>query len=190
MIANRIPGGLLEGTTEFFTISKPETQVEPMCIYNGILYDFSGTPDCRKEILRKRMKSEPRVEHAMEVMVGPDEERKLAKFTACRYGAMNSDADIDANGNLSEPEYVPCGERDTCKFQGTGCVSIMVREGVFLSKAQTAVFIRVKLPDKNIADELFLSVETVKAHWKAIRKATGLNNKIEIAIWATQKGII
>lgn len=185
---SRIPEGLMQGT-EFFTVNDHGHRW-PMTFKNRRLIKFEMTPKHDKEILRVAMKSQPMIEKAMESLAGRDEEKKLAQYVMCRYGELNGSADIDTKGVLSEPEYVLCPERGKCQFEGIGCVSIMVKDGIFLSKAETEVFKRVRLSDKQIAAELFLSVKTVNTHWQNIRFKTGLNTKIEIGIYAAQKGII
>lgn len=189
MTVNRIPGGLLDATTEFFTVIEDSIQ-RAKCLFGGKLYCFQTTPRCRKDILRLEMKSNPAKERAMEDIVGTDEEMKLEQFTICNYGALNDEADIDVYGNLSEPEYVPCSKRSTCKHEGVGCNNIMVKEGVFLSKSEMHVFKLVTMDDDEIANSLFLSVHTVRTHLKNIRFKTGFEDKKDMIHWATIKGII
>jgi DNA-binding CsgD family transcriptional regulator len=185
---NRIPGGLIENNTEFFT-AVINNELQPACNHAGVTYSFNDTPSAIKAIVYHDMKSRPEIEKGVESMVGSDEVEKLKKYIMCRYGALNTEADIDSEGNISEPEYVPCSLRGNCPYEGLVCCTIKIGS-VVLSKCETSVFRLVMLPDKLIADKLFLSVETVKKHFQNIRLKTGLNNKIEMAIWATQKGII
>lgn len=81
---------------------------------------------------------------------------------------------------------IPC---DKCGGYLFSDNTIMVNNGVKLSPSEYEVFKRVNLADKVIAYQLFISVETVRKHFQNIRRKTGLNTKIELAIWATQKGI-
>ncbi|QTE37524.1 helix-turn-helix transcriptional regulator [Mucilaginibacter gossypii] len=89
---------------------------------------------------------------------------------------------IGTGGNPKVP-CDKCGSTSHSHFIQSG---IKIKNGVTLSPSEMEVFKRVMLADKVIADQLFISVETVKKHFQNIRRKTGLSNKIEIAIWATQ----
>jgi DNA-binding CsgD family transcriptional regulator len=188
MTANRIPAGLLDGGIEFFTVMDGE-KPNAKYLMSGGVHPFHSLPAQIKQMLRREMKANPAKDRAMEEMVGKNEDAKLERFTTCNYGALNDEADIDAEGNLSQPEYVPCAFRGQCKHEGKGCSNIMV-EGVLLSPAQTRVFRLAKMENKQIAEQLFLSCETVKKHMQTIQEKTGLTNKNEMVHWATIKGII
>lgn len=187
---NRVPGGLLDGSTEFFTVIEDNKQ-HAMVSTNGHIYDFEHAPVKNINILSNKYNSlTEKLKDMYELLSQKNKNHPLEQMTMCLYGALNTEPDIDLEGNLSEPEYVPCIYRGKCSFEGIGCKSIMVQEGIFLSKAETEVFKLVNLPDKEIADKLFLSVLTVQKHFKNIREKTQFANKIEMAIWATKKGII
>lgn len=188
MTTNRIPAGLLDDSTEFFTVLDCDSQ-KLMSLSGGKPVNFSMVSDSIKSILSRAMKSQPAKEKAIEAMVGIDPVLKLEKFTMCNYGAINHEPDIDVNGNLSEPEYVPCPFRGKCVQEGKACGNIMVN-GIMLSAAQTRVFKLSRLDNKSIADKLFISVETVKKHNQTIQDITGLAGKSEMVHWATIKGII
>lgn len=188
MIANRIPAGLLDRGTEFFTVFEGMVQ-RAMCFFKGRPYSFKDMPECRKEIARKELSDQPTKEKAIERLVGTNPHRKLEKFIMCNYGACNDDADICENGILSQPEYVPCPNRGKCPEEGKGCSNITVN-GITLSNSQTRVFKLAQLENQAIADLLFLSVETVKTHMRDIQDKTGLNGKGDMIHWATIKGII
>lgn len=185
MTENRIPAGLMDNGTELFSWNG-----KAWGLHGGVKLPFVKLPRERRKVIHQKMKSQPAVERAMEVLVGKNEKIKLERFSMCQYGAINDQADIDGHGNISAPEYVPCDQRGECPVEGIGCSNILVADGIFLTKSETAVFIRVKLPDKLIADELNISTYTVKEHFKSIRIKSGLLNKIEISAYATQRGII
>ncbi len=187
---NRLPGGLLDNSTEFFTTiidSKQRAKVS----HRGKVFNFTDAPQCRIDILNKKYSElSEKQQIAYEVLSVKNKCTPLEQMTICLFGAINSEPDINTKGNLSEPEYVPCINRCKCEFEGIGCHNIMISEGIFLSKAETEVFKLVAFPDKEIADKLFISILTVQKHFTNIRIKTGFANKIEMAIWATQKGII
>jgi DNA-binding CsgD family transcriptional regulator len=185
----QIPGGLIGKSAELFTAVINGVK-QPFCLFGGKTLTYEQIPADKKKILMDAMRANPKVEKAMQSMAGQNDDDKLKQFIMCRYGALNCDPDITEDGKLSEAEYVPCDKRGKCSFEGIGCCSILMDNGVFLSRAETDVFKLVENADKNIADKLFLSVDTVKKHFTNIRMKTGLHNKIEMAVWAAKKGII
>jgi len=58
MTVNRIPGGLLDKSTGFFTVIT-ESIPRTMCLLGGKPYSYIGTLECRKGIIRKDMKANP-----------------------------------------------------------------------------------------------------------------------------------
>lgn len=188
MIANRVPGGLHGKTTEFYSVMQ-NNEVFSEVLFNGMRYSFNDAPNCRKDILRNRLEEKPEAKKAYISMVGNDESKVLEQMSICMFGLLNDDPDIDENGKLSEPEFVPCHKRGNCDYEGIGCSSLTVN-GIFLSKSETAVFLLCYMPDKLIADQLFLSVQTVKKHFQNIRKKTGFNDKLEMVHFASTKKLI
>lgn len=184
-----IPAGLLDGSTEFFTapgVNGPQI----MALHAGQKYSYDDLPAHIKTLVYVNMKSKPAIDAELSKMVGDDEFAKLRQFITCRFGALNSEADITACGKMSEPEYVPCANRGKCQFEGKVCASITVNGGLPLTKSESEVLKLVALPHKLIADKLFVSVETVKSHINSIRVKTGLATKIEMGIYASKHGII
>lgn len=188
MQQGRITAGILNGS-EIFTNDTNGTR-RPMCLSRGSLFEFNAMPSLLKSILYQGMKNNPVAEKAMVELVGDDEELKLTQFAMCQYGLADGEPDIDDDGNLSAPEYVPCPNRGVCKQEGKGCCSIMFSEGVFLSPAETRIFKLITLSNEEIADRLFISHFTVGTHIQNILVKTGFKNKIELAVWGTSRNII
>lgn len=176
---------MIDKGAEFLTVDD-----RAICVHDGSVLEFPAVPDHLKERLRTEMKRQPKKERAMEAMVGNDEDRKLERFTMCQFGGMDSTPDIDEKGNLSYPEFVPCAQRGACDHEGQGCSQITVREGVVLSKSETACLRLIEEEFEEIAKILYKSVKTVKTHFQNIRRKTGKKNKTELAIWAVLRGII
>lgn len=184
--AIRIPSGLIGKGTESFTLNQ-----EPYTIFGGQTYCFPTTPSCRVSLYADHMRANPKGERAMEKMTGSkDLMVKTKQWMMCRFGGMDNTPDIDENNNIQAAEYVPCSKRGTCPFEGEGCSTIEVAEGVFLSKAELAVVRLCNHPEKIIADILFISTETVKNHIANSKKKAGIPSSKELVHWATINGII
>ncbi|WP_285011310.1 response regulator transcription factor [Pedobacter faecalis] len=185
---NRIPAGLLDEGVEFFTVVEDGVR-RVKALMGGMVMPFSRVPESKKDILRNALRDNPTKRKAMERIAGPCEDSALEQFVICNYGALNDDPDIDAHGNLSEPEYAPCPNRATCTHRGKGCDNLRVY-GTQLSARQSDVFSLSVHDNKTIADILFISVETVKKHMQTIQDETGLSSKPQMVQYATSKGII
>jgi len=107
----------------------------------------------------------------------------------CKYGGLDTNPDIDVDGNMGHSEFFDCGRRGKCKSEGKLCCVMQVKFGV-LTKTEIEIIRMVIMPDKLIAEKLEISVTTVLTHWQNIRRKTGFRSKIEIAVFATKKGMI
>lgn len=182
----RRTAGMIGRGTETFALGE-----EPFTTYRAVTYPFSTTPKSRIVLYSEHMQSNPRGEKAMELITGSkDIVAKTRQWMLCRFGGLDDTADINENNKIQEAEYVPCSKRGICPFEGEGCCTIEVTHGVFLGKAELAVVRLCFLPDKLIADQLFISTETVKNHMTNSRKKIGLKSGKELVRWATIKGII
>ena len=186
-VVERIPAGLFGKGTETFAINN-----EPYTAFNGRINPFETTHRSRIEIYKNHMKANPVGEKAMEELTGSsDDEVKVKQWMLCRFGGMDDTPDIDDNNAIQEAEYVPCPKRGgMCEHEGKGCCTVEVNTGVFLSRAELAVTRLVANPYKIIADELFISIDTVKTHIQNIRKKTNTHSIVELVYWASIKGII
>lgn len=185
-LPQRMPGGLIGKGTETFAVGS-----EPYTIFGGITYPFDTTPKSRINIYVNHMRSNPKGERVMEEMTGSyNDTTKVKQWMLCRFGGMDNTPDIDENNRIQEAEYVPCSKRGVCPFEGKGCCTVEVSKNIFLSKAEMAVIRLIRLSDKMIANELFISNETVKTHIQNIRKKISAPSKLDVVYWAAIKGII
>lgn len=186
-LITRLPAGLYSKGTETVTINN-----EPRTTFRGMPYSFKDTPRCRIDLYKAHMKQHPVGEKAMEdITRSKDDEVKVKQWMMCRFGGFDNTPDIDENDNIQEAEYVPCPKRGgLCAYEGKGCCTVEVAKGVFLSKAELSVVRFSYLPDKLIADQLFISTETVKNHLTNSRNKIGLGSTKELVWWASIKGII
>jgi len=189
MIHTSLIGGLLGQETEVISINN-----EPITFTLGRFFRYEFLPEFTKKKFMDHMKSHPSGEKAMERITGSkNDEVKLKQWMHCRFGGSDHTADVDSYGNVQDDEYVPCNKRQTlggcCSEEGEGCNTILLPDGYKLTKAELRIVQNSFLDEKEIADKLFLSIETVRTHSKNIRKKTGLRSMKEIAIWAVSKGV-
>lgn len=182
---SRIPSGLIGKGTETVRIND-----EPYTIFKGKIHCFPTTPECRISLYRDHMQQHPEGERAMEKITGSkDILVKTKQWMLCRFGGMDDTPDISEQNIIQEAEYVPCPKRDTCPYKGIGCKKNVSINGVTLSKSELAVLKFIRLHDKEIADALFLSTETIKTHIQNILRRLDCSRS-DLIHWATIKGII
>jgi DNA-binding CsgD family transcriptional regulator len=176
--------GLEDSSVEFYVYNN-----EVKCFTDGVRYSFENFPQRVIDIVQQDLLSNSEALKSLAKWENLTESDYLRQYIYCRFGGVDSDPDIDTEGNIHHAEYFECGLRGQCKYEGKLCCSIKVDHG-FLSKSEMEVLKRVALPYKLIADELNISPETVNTHMQNIRIKTGLSTSVELAIYATKKGII
>jgi DNA-binding CsgD family transcriptional regulator len=181
---SKLIAGLIDQGVEFFVHAN-----EVKCIHAGQVYSFEQFPEWIIKVIEEDMVKHPEALKALATWENLHQTEYVRQYIYCRFGGLDFDPDIDSNRKLSYAEYFDCGFRGVCKYEGKLCCTIKVSEG-HLTKTEIEVLKRVALADKSIADELCISTDTVNSHLQNIRRKTGYSNKVELAIFATKKGII
>ncbi|MBB2148839.1 response regulator transcription factor [Pedobacter gandavensis] len=180
--------GMIDNGVEFF--AKPG-EMDVQCLNLGKVYNsFWEFPEWIRQKVTDDMNKSPlaiktlkRHWKSLPVIDYPKQ------YTYCKYGGLDTSPDIDVDGNMGHSEFFDCGRRGKCKSEGKLCCVMKVKHGV-LTKTEIEIVRRVVLPDKLIAQELEISSTTVLTHWQNIRRKTGFRTKIELAVFATKKGMI
>jgi DNA-binding CsgD family transcriptional regulator len=95
--------------------------------------------------------------------------------------------DVSACLNKIATEYVNCGVRGNCFFEGHLCNGITYNDNkLTLRELKMMALIRKGLLDKEIAELLFASPETIKTTKRKIQKKLGVERKAMIAVVATE----
>ncbi len=116
------------------------------------------------------------------------EEGQIQQWTVCNLGGYDNKPDIDDEKKVINREYWECGHRGKCELEKTGwCfhpANLSYRE------IEVLKLIANGLLDKEIADKLYLSTNTVVVHKANILKKTDCHNKSELTKWAIHNNII
>lgn len=107
------------------------------------------------------------------------------KFMWCRYG--NFDHTPDLVDGVTQPDAPNCKLEETCPGFGTVC---LIPGGLTPQQYFITRLITLGKQDKEIAEELQISIATVRTHYTHIRVRLEKNNRNEIALWAHKKGIV
>lgn len=181
---NRLPAGLMDKSVEFYV---HRNQV--YCLHDGSKYAFEDFPKWILDVIEDDMLKYPEAIKSLASWENLQEDDYIRQYIYCRFGGIDSEPDIDENKEIHHSEYFDCGLRGVCKYEGKLCPSLKVANG-YISPRELDHLKLIQLPDKQIADKLHISIDTVFSHKQNIYAKTGMKNKVELAVLASKKGII
>jgi DNA-binding CsgD family transcriptional regulator len=182
----KITPGLIDASVEFFLHDN-----EVLCITNGQTYAFSNFPTRVKNIVNEDMVKNTIAVDSLIDWGFEDLDSQMRQYISCRHGGHDTNADIDVDGNIQPSEYVNCGRRGVCPYEGKICTSIELGNGI-LTRSEVAVLMQIGLGllDKEIADLLNISEHTIRHHKDSIARKSGLDRKPALVGLAYQLGLI
>lgn len=134
------------------------------CMHNGRNWTYSEFPAFMRAIIQNDMLQNPELVCKINDK-WMNEAELMETYIATYFGRLDGVADIDEHGKVN-------------------------RELNPFSCAELKVLQLGHLPDKLIADRLFIQKCTVEGHWKRMRNKTGLTNKVELAMMAVKYDLI
>jgi DNA-binding CsgD family transcriptional regulator len=163
---------------------------ELYAIVNGTTHPWHEVPELVKQQLQSELNADAMATVSLKKW-GLDGDHALRQFATCRFGGFNHQADL-SNDKDSDNEYYDCGHRGACAYEGRLCHTIRVNDEHLLGfrELQVIRLIGAGLLDKQIADVMGISVNTVTSHVANIRTKTNSPTRTAIAAWAFDKGII
>jgi len=181
----KLYAGIADKGVEFFI-----NRNDIWCFHAGKIYKgYENIPEHIIEMVRQDMLKHPEALKSLAEWENLSEDDYVRQYIYCRFGGMDEEPDIDKEGKINYTEYFDCGLRGKCKYEGRLCCTIKVDQG-HLTKTELKVLKRITLLDKEIASELYVSIDTISSHLQSIRAKTGLANKVELAVFAHKKGLI
>lgn len=185
MSDKRIYAGMIDKGVEIFKDKKGGLY----CSHDWRIHQWPDFPKYVKGKIETEMLNDQVALSELAKMDGLTPELYEYKFCWCRFGGLDDKPDVDSDGNVYQSEYVECALRGQCKAEGKLCLALKCSNGI-LTKREMEVLKHVRLEDKLIAEKLQIKVDTVISHLINIREKTGLANKAQLAVFATQKGLI
>ncbi len=183
--STHIPAGLLDNNIEFFS-----KDGEIYCINNGKMDTFLNCDVRILDFVRMALEDDARAIKALDDLKITDPKDQLRKYILCRFGDFDLQADITDDGVITS-EYVICTLRGICKHEGKLCKSIKAKNGYITNREIDIIqLIGEDLADKEIADRLGISENTVNVHRTNILRKTGCHSKVGIAVFASQHNLI
>ena len=184
--SQKLPAGLIDSGVEFFV-----HQNEIYCLHNGATFTFENIPQHIIQLIREDMFQYPKALKALKDWDINDPEAQIKQYIMCRFGGFDNNSDISSDGKILHTEYINCGRRGQCPYEGKLCASIEVKQGV-LSRREIAVLklIGAGKLDKEIADELDISRAAIRNHKDHISQKAGVERKASLAILAHQLNLV
>lgn len=160
-----------------------------ICIHDKQIYFWPNFPKNIIDIIEEDMMKYPTALACLAKWQNLLPEDYIRQYISCRFGGLDDQPDITPDGKVLHAEYVSCRLRGTCEFEGRLCLSLKADNGI-ITPAEIEVLKRSDLPIKIIAGRLFVTEETVKSHLKSIKEKTGMQDKLQVAVYAHKKGLI
>lgn len=185
-IASTLPPGLTDSSVEFFADREGMS-----CLTGGQRHTWESIPSRIIEMVENNLLDNPEAIEGLIQMGNGSRTEMLQQYAFCRFGGFDGNPDISSTGEILHTEYVECGNRGSCRFEGIVCASIRVGND-FLTKQEINVLKKVASgkPNKIIAAELFISEETVSSHNQNIQRKLSVSCKVEMATWAVKRNIV
>jgi len=128
-----IPAGMVDESVEFFL-----HEDEVYCQTSGHVHSFDNFPKRVIDIMNADMAKYPEKIDCLIDWGLEEEGPQMRQYIACLHGGHDSSADICKDGNVQPSEYVNCGKRGECKYEGKLCNSIVLPNGT-LTKSEISV---------------------------------------------------
>lgn len=185
-INQHLPPGLEDTSVEFYVV---DGQIK--CLHAGKIYAWQEIPQPIKDIIDEDMVAHPEAIRSLMDWDIQDADERMRQYVICRFGGFDGEADINTDGKIVYTEYFDCGRRGQCKFEGKLCATIKVENG-HLTKTELQILRHVAagMPNKLIADKLFITEATVTTHNQNIQGKLGVFTKQEMVAYAIRKNII
>ncbi len=151
---------------------------------NGKRIDYVDLPCETRALFVKEMMDNSKVVERL-VQMGCDPEEMEMKFVGCRYGSLNETPDL-VNANTL-PDAPRCEKIGLCPGYGVVCI---IPCNLTRQEYQVARLIALGKQDKEICSMLDIAMPTCHTYKERIREKLHLNNRVEIALWAQQLGIV
>ncbi|GAA0883250.1 LuxR family transcriptional regulator [Sphingobacterium siyangense subsp. cladoniae] len=184
-ISQVLPAGLEDNGVEFYVHNN-----DIKCLHKGKTFDWENIPNWILEVVAIDMLQNQEALNALVAWDLTQRDEMLKQYIICRFGGFDLEPDIDSKGNIDHTEFFDCGRRGNCVHEGKLCATIKVANG-FLTKQEVKVLRCVAQGkfNKEIADILSISEDTVSTHNQNIQRKLGVDNKLEMVSFAILKNI-
>jgi len=182
---HRLPAGMMSGdlSTELFS---DRSSKKVFAVSDGKTVPFKEiNPLMRAQIFEQLLNDET----ALESLKHLDQKAAIEHYAFCIYGAADSVADFCKNGKLQEADNFICSDNCVCLNWKSKKMKI---DGEFLTARQfeIAKLLATDLCDKQIADQLNITVSTLDTHKKNLFEKCGVASKTGLVIKLIEQKVI
>lgn len=175
-----LPAGVVDTNVEFFAHKD-----RVLAMFKGSIIEVRHLPEFLLQKIQHQLEIDKEATAALNTLGITDNMERIEQFISCRFGAFNMAPDM-VNEKFASVEYWDCGLRGSCQHEGKLC-----KQPVDLTKKEMEV---VKLiangdQDKEIADKLNMSINTIPVHKRNIQEKTKCRSKVDIAVMAIKNGL-
>jgi DNA-binding CsgD family transcriptional regulator len=152
---------------------------------NGLRSEYVNLPDEKREIFRSEMRQDKRIFVLLRLMGCQTPEEMELKYVGCRYGALDDTPDLIGTTTSYDPPN--CEQIGHCPGFGVVC---RIPDQLTRKEFEVSRYIGRGKLDKEICSILKIALPTVRTYIDRIREKLSLNNRVEIALWAQNLGIV
>jgi DNA-binding CsgD family transcriptional regulator len=183
MKRDELPAGLVCDNGEFFTI-----EGNPYLLISGRCIPFQDFPSSILNTIDATITDDHKA--CLNVMGFTSKVEMRKQWIACNVSRFDLVPDYLVGEKLINREYVDCSLRGVCEHEGTLCISL--KQSTQLTEKHITVIklISQGLLNKEIAQIMGITEETVKTHTKNIRDKTGMRRKADFPLFAKRYNII
>jgi len=183
---NRLLPGILTNDIEFFL---SDNNIKALT--SGKTIDFSEVPFKYIEALREEIDKDKKLKLHLFDLFPNNEYKRLEQFVKCRFGGLDYQADITADG-LQEGEWWPCPLRGKCASEGVLCKSVVVNDEKLEAQDITLIqLLTTNDTNETIAMEMGLALGSFHLYKKKLYKKLGnIQTKQELTILAQRLNFI
>lgn len=181
----KLPAGLIDNSIEVF-----RHQDKIKALMNGSVVDYLELPLALREPFQAELlRDKAAVKCIRSEFCIDDMNLMEERFVGCRYGALDHAPDL--KGNLLMSDAPVCDKIKDCPGFNVVCKVPPGPNGTLCRSEYLVVQLvgQGKL-DKEIAAELGIEITTVRTHLARTRHKLCFNTRVEIGLWAQNKGIV
>jgi DNA-binding CsgD family transcriptional regulator len=154
-------------------------------LIDGRRYEFDDLPSHIRSIFLREMAKDKSAITTLKLMGCKSIKEMLLKFVGCRYGALNGVPDLE--GYKTTADAPGCGHMGLCPGYGIVC---RIPDHLTRQEYQVTVYVGKGKLDKEICSILGIALPTLRTYYARIHEKLKINNRIEIALWAQNLGIV
>lgn len=154
---------------------------------------FDQWPAIDKLRIAEMLEADSKAQSGLDILEIYEDMARIKQYAWCKFGGFDHEADLKVCGQ-HQIEYFDCPRRNSCPVaaQKLLCGVLHVKNDVYLTPREIEVIKATcegKL-DKQIADKLNISINTVNSHRRNIQQKNDTRSKSEMVRFAAEKGII